>query len=90
MNKRIIPALYVVNMVVQSLFSLVCPIGLMFGVAYFLSTKYGIGPWIYVVMIMTGVLVGIYSMVTFIIKASAAVAAMEKAHGSTENKNEKG
>jgi F0F1-type ATP synthase assembly protein I len=83
MYKKFVPALYVINMAFQSIFSLVSPIGIMLLIAWVIDAKTDVGPWIYVVLILVGVFSGLYSMISFILKASRAIGALEKQ--KTEN-----
>lgn len=76
-NKLITP-LYVINLVFQAIITLASAIALTFFLAYFLNTKAGVGTWIYVVLIMIGVLSGFYSMIVFVMRASRALEAIER------------
>ena len=80
MYKKFITPVYIINMVLQALFSLIAPIGLMLGIAYLLVTYAECPSWIYVIFIMLGVFSGLYSMVSFILGASRALEALEKQH----------
>lgn len=80
MYKKFITPVYIINMVLQALFSLIAPIGLMLGVAYLLVTYASCPSWIYVIFIMLGVFSGLYSMVSFILGASRALEALERQH----------
>ena len=80
MYKKFITPVYIINMVMQALFSLIAPIGLMLGLAYLLVTYAEWPTWVYVVFIMLGVLSGLYSMVSFILGASRALEALERQH----------
>ena len=80
MYKKFITPVYIINMVMQALFSLIAPIGLMLGLAYLLVTYAEWPTWVYVVFIMLGVLSGLYSMVSFIITASRSLEAIERQH----------
>lgn len=81
--RRLIVPLYFINIVFQALISLVSPGALMFLFAWLLNTYAGVGAWIYVVLIILGVLSGLWSMVTFIVKATRALDAIER-QGSGE------
>ena len=76
--RGLITPLYVINIVFQSLLSLLSPIAVMLLFAYLLNTYAGVGTWIYVVLIMLGVFSGLYSMVIFILRAFRALDAIEK------------
>lgn len=76
--RKLIAPIYVINIVIQAIVSLVSPIAIMFLLAWLLVTKLAVGNWIYVVSIMVGVFSGLYSMVVFVINASRALEAIEK------------
>lgn len=77
MRGKWIHALYYFNLVVQSLFSLLTPIALAVALAWFLTSRALVGEWIYAVLILIGVGIGLYSMVHFILIASAQIRALE-------------
>jgi F0F1-type ATP synthase assembly protein I len=75
-------------MIIQSLVSLLSPIAILFVAAKLLNEKASVGPWIYVVLIMLGVFIGLYSMISFIIKTSKAIEAIENQKGSDTDSDE--
>lgn len=77
---RIISPLYVFNMAVQSIVSLLSPIAVAFLIAYLLEKYCAVGSWIYVPFMILGLFSGLYSMVVFILRASQALEALEKQH----------
>ena len=77
-------AFYYFNIVVQSIFSLACPIGLLTLLAWYLCDRGYTGKWIYAVLILLGVFIGLYSMIRYILSASAQVHALEKAEEEKE------
>ncbi len=81
---KFVSAVYIINVVVQSFFSLACPMGLGFLGAWLLVGKAGAPPFLYAVFITLGALIGLYSMVKFILDTMAAVERLEKQH---EEKN---
>jgi F0F1-type ATP synthase assembly protein I len=83
--RRFITPLYVINITVQALVSLVSPILLMLLFAYLITKYTAAGGWVYVVFIMLGVFSGLYSMVVFIIRAGRALEAIEKQHKEDGN-----
>lgn len=84
-NKLITPV-YVINIIFQSILSLLSPIALMFFVAWLLVTKLSVGTWAYVVFIMIGVFSGLYSMVVFILNACRSLETIEKQSSKKEEK----
>lgn len=83
--RRFITPLYVINITVQALVSLVSPILLMLLFAYLITKYTAAGGWVYVVFIMLGVFSGLYSMVVFVIRAGRALEAIEKQHKEDGN-----
>ncbi len=76
--RKLITPIYVINIVIQAIVSLLSPIAIMFLLAWLLATKLSVGGWIYVAAIMLGVFSGLYSMVVFVLNASRALEAIEK------------
>ena len=83
--RRFITPLYVINIIVQALVSLVSPILLMLLLAYLITKYTAAGGWVYVVFIMLGVFSGLYSIVVFVIRAGRALEAIEKQHKEDGN-----
>ena len=84
--KKLISPFYLVNIIIQSIVSLVSPMLIMLLFAWLTVTKLGAGPWVYVVFIMLGVFSGLYSMVAFIINASRALEAIEKQNQTSDER----
>lgn len=84
--RKFITPLYVINITVQALISLISPILLMLLFAYLLTAYASAGGWVYVVFIMLGVFSGLYSMVVFILRAGRALEAIEKQHKEDNEK----
>lgn len=94
MYKKFITPVYILNIVFQSLFDLVTPAAIAFFGAWLLDSYTEVGGWIYAALITPGVIIGFYSMICFIIRALAALEALEKqrskkygSKGSAANKN---
>lgn len=79
MYSKFVHAFYYFNIIVQSFFSLLCPIGLLVLLSWFLTDRGYVGDWIYAPLILFGVAVGLYSMFRFIVAATAQVRALEAA-----------
>ena len=88
MNRGWIRTMYLWNLVIQSIVSLLSPIAIMLFAAWLLAERAGVGDWIYAVLILLGVLVGLLSMVRFLLGASRALEALEREHCEKE-KNQK-
>ena len=79
MYSKFVHAFYYFNIIVQSVFSLLCPVGLLTLLAWFLSDRAIVGKWIYAPLILLGFAVGLYSMFHFLTLSTAQVRALEKA-----------
>ncbi len=78
--------MYALNVLVSAIFTLLTPVGILFAVAWLLNTKAGVGSYIYAVLLTIGVLVGLFSMIRFLIKASETLERIEKERGKNEKK----
>ena len=76
---KFVHAFYYFNIIVQSVFSLLCPVGLLTLLAWFLTSRNYTGEWIYAVLILFGIAIGLFSMFRFITDATAQMRALEKA-----------
>ena len=85
--KKIISALYVLNIVIQALITLLIPAGLMFFLSWFFVSKCSAPTWLYAILIPIGVIAGFISMVKFAICAGECLERLEK-QGGAKNKNE--
>ncbi len=86
MYKKFITPLYVFNITLQSLFSLVAPIALMTGLCYLAVTYLSWPSFLYVIFIVLGVFSGLYSMVCFILSSCRALEALEAQHREKEER----
>ncbi|MBR2343594.1 MAG: hypothetical protein IKA64_05005 [Clostridia bacterium] len=77
MYKKWLGALYSLNIIFQSFFSLVFPAGLALGIAYLSVTHLGAPRWLYAPLITVGVGAGLVSMVRFIITSMNALSRLE-------------
>ena len=71
-------AFYVFNIVFQSIFTLLWHIGAAILAGWLLVNKLGVRDWIYVPIILIGVVTGLISMVRFIIAGMNALDNLEK------------
>ncbi len=78
MYKKFMNAFSLMNILFQAIYSLVLPIG--FGVLFsFLATKYLSAPkWIWAVLLILGTLVGLFSMIKFLLTALSGFERLEK------------
>ena len=76
--KNPLPAFYGLHMMIQAVVSLVSAPALLTLLAWYLHTYQGVGEWIYALLITFGVLTGFYSMIRYLLSASAHSALLEK------------
>lgn len=80
MSGKWVHGLYILNLGIQGLFCLVSPIALLTALAWYLVERRGMaGSWLYAALIFAGVLIGFFSMIKFIVRASAQIQALEEA-----------
>ena len=84
MRSRLFGVLYAMNIIMQSLFDLAAPAALLFFIAWLLVRNVGAPEWIYAIAIPVGVIIGLYSMVRFILSATSALTRLEE-----QNKRDK-
>ncbi len=76
--KNFMHAMYAMNIILQAFWSLLLPIGaaLLFG--WLLTERGGLENYVFVILIVIGVLAGLVSMVRFLISALAGLERLEK------------
>ena len=78
MYKNFVGALYVMNIVLQCIFTLLTPAALAFLLSWLLTSKLGAPIWIYAIFLPIGFIMGLISMVKFAISASEGLERLEK------------
>ncbi len=78
MKSKFFSALYALNIIAQAIFDLAIPPALLFGLSWVLIKNVGAPEWIYAIAIPLGVLIGFYSMIKFILSATAALSRLEE------------
>ena len=78
MYKKLVSALYLLNIVAQSIVTLLIPAALMFLLSWLLTSKLSAPMWLYAVLIPIGVISGFISMIRFVIRAAEGVERLEK------------
>ncbi len=81
-------ALYIANIVFQSIFTLLVHIGIGLLLSWLFVDKLGAPAWIYAIVIVIAVLSGLLSMVRFILAAMRALDNLEKSNKEKRRKNE--
>ena len=84
MYRKLVSAMYVLNILFQSLFNLATPILLMLGLSWLLVAKCSAPAWIYAILGVFGVLVGFVSMIKFILIASESLQRLEKERDNSD------
>lgn len=78
MYKKFLDAMQLLNIVFQAIYTLLFPVGIG-ALASFLLTKYASFPsWIWAILLTLGVLMGLYSMVKYILTALKNIEALKK------------
>ncbi len=86
--RRTYSFIYVVNIVFQSIFTLLFHIGTGLLLAWVLVDKLGLPSFIYAILIILGVVIGLMSMVKFILVSMNALDNLEKSNEAKRRKNE--
>ncbi len=81
-------AVYVVNIVIQSIFTLLMHIGAGLLLSWVLVDKCGLPSWLYVIIIILTAVLGLFSMMKFILTAMRALDHLEKSRKEKRRKNE--
>lgn len=90
MHKKIYNAAFLINVIFQSFFNLIFPMAGMFFVGWLLVDKCSCPEWIYVPLLIVGLITGLISMVKFLIYALEIAERNEKAQNAkNKNNNEK-
>lgn len=93
MYRKTVSALYVMNIMMQAIVTLLIPAGVMFLIAWLLISYAGLPEWIYAIFIPLGVISGFFSMIKFAIRSSEALERLERqrdkkptSHDKNDNK----
>ena len=88
MYRKIVSAMYVINIISQAIFTLAMPIVFGFGISWLLVNYASAPSFIYAILITIGAMCGFYSMIKFILSAMAALERLEKSRSDC-NKTDK-
>ncbi len=80
MYKRTVSVLYVISTAFQAIFTLGWQIALGFGIGYIAVNFWSAPEWIYVPLILLGVLTGFITMIRFLLTAMKSLDAIEAQH----------
>lgn len=89
MYRRFFNAMYLFNIVIQAIISLLAPIAVGILIAWLLCEKAGVDSWIYVVFIILGVMSGLVSMVRFTLSSMSAMQRLEKEQADRDNERKR-
>ena len=84
MRGQTVSFIYVFNIVMQAIFSILFSTAIFFGLAWLLVRFLSVPEWAYIPFIIAGLLLGIVSAVKFIL---SAMASLERLEGEREKKN---
>ena len=76
--KNFMNAMYAFNIILQAFWSLLFPVGAGLLLGWLLTEKCGMGDYVFVILILLGVLVGLVSMLRFLMSALAGLERLEK------------
>ena len=91
MFRHTVSFLYVLNIIFQALFSMLFSIGVSLLLGWVGTTYWSFPEWVFVPLIIFGVIVGIISMIKFILAATRGLDNLERQHQrdrDAEGKNE--
>ncbi len=88
MYGKFVSAMYILNILFQSLFNLATPILLMLGLSWLFVNKLSAPAWLYAVFGVVGAVVGFFSMIKFILTASQSLERLEKERAEREKQRE--
>ena len=88
MYRRLVGAMYVINIIAQAIFTLITPAAILFGIAFLLVKYLSLPSFLYAIAIILGVLVGFISMIRFVIAASEALERLEKQQNNSKAEND--
>ena len=77
--------MYAFNIILQAFWSLLFPIGAGVLVGWLMTEKCGMGSYVFVILILLGVFVGIISMIRFLLSALAGLERLEKEQREKNN-----
>ena len=78
MYKKLVSALYMINIIAQGIVTLLIPAGLMFLLSWLLVSRCSAPTWLYAALVPIGIISGFISMIKFVIRAAEGVERLEK------------
>ena len=86
--KRFMNTMYAFNIVLQAFWTLLFPIGGGLFLGWLLTEKCGMEDYVFVILILFGVLLGFVSMIRFLLSALAGLERLEKEQKEKNNQND--
>ena len=86
---KLYSAIYVINIVFQSIFTLGMHIGASILLSWLFVEKLGGPSWLYAIIVIIGIFTGLFSMIRFILSTMKALDSLEKSRKEKWRKNEK-
>ena len=90
MYRKLVSAIYVINIASQAIFTLAMPIGVGVLLSYLLTEYAALPSWIWAVLVTLGAITGLYSMVKFVLSAMAGLERLENEHNTKEKQEKTG
>ena len=87
--RRAYSFIYITNIVFQAIFTLLFHIVTGLLLSWLLVEKFGLPNFIYAILIIIGVIIGLLSMIKFILVSMRALDHLEKSHKENWRKNER-
>lgn len=78
MKTKIYNAAYLINVIFQAFFNLMFPMAIMFFIGWLAVSRLSIGQWVYAVLLIFGLIIGLISMIKFLIYALDSFERIEK------------
>ena len=76
--------MYVFNIIIQSFITLLSPIALGVLLGWIITENFSVDKWIYVILIIFGVITGLIGMVRFILSSMAGIERLEKEQAAAD------
>lgn len=90
MKGRTVSFIYAINIVLQSIFTLLLSVGFFVGIAYLLVARAGVGGWVYIPAVILGLGLGMFSMMKFVYRAMLGLERLEMQRERERQKEEEG
>lgn len=84
MLRRGFSALYIINLITTSIFTLLFDVGIFVLIAWLLTSKLSVGLWVYIPAVLLGLGIGILSMIKFILTSMRALERLDEEQAEKE------